>query len=82
MKNIKSILNNTNIKILSDTGEIKESCNCRNKNNCPFDGLTQNIIILATYRRKYTKILRELSIVDKNFSFFMMVFEVRKMKRA
>ena len=48
MKNIKSILNNTNIKILSDTGEIKESCNCRNKNNCPFDGLTQNIIIPAT----------------------------------
>ena len=82
MKNVKSILNNNDMKILSDTAEIKESCNCRNKNNCPFDGLTPNIIIPATCRRKYTKILRELSIVDKNFSFSLMVFEVRKMKLA
>ena len=46
MQNIKSIINNHNMKILNNTDESEESCNCRNKNSCPLDGkyLTLNII--------------------------------------
>ena len=40
------------------------------------------VIICATYRRTDIKILKELSIVDKTFRFFMMVSEVFKMKRV
>ena len=37
------------MKILNNTAKIEESCNCRNKNNCPLDGkcLTPNIIYEA-----------------------------------
>ena len=33
------------MKVLNNTAETEESCNCRNKNNCPLDGksLTPNI---------------------------------------
>ena len=43
MQNIKSVINNHNMKVLNDTAEIEEGCNCRNRNNCPLDGkcLTQ-----------------------------------------
>ena len=46
MQNIKSIINNHDIKDLNNSAE---SCNCRNKNNCPLDGkcLTRNIIYEA-----------------------------------
>ena len=46
MQNIKSIINNDEIKVLNNTAE---SCNCRNKSNCPLDGkcLTPNIIYEA-----------------------------------
>ena len=46
MQNIKSVINNHNMKVLSNTVETEESCNCRNKNNCPLHGkcLTPNII--------------------------------------
>ena len=49
MENIKSLINNHNVKVLNNTTEIQESCNCRNKNNCPLDGkcLTQNILYEA-----------------------------------
>ena len=49
MENIKSVINNHNIKVLNNTTEIEESCNCRNKNNCPVDRkcLTPNIIYEA-----------------------------------
>ena len=49
MQNIKSVINNHIMKVLSNTAEIDESCNCRNKNNCPLDGkgLTPNIIYEA-----------------------------------
>ena len=49
MENIKSLINNHNVKVLNNTAEIQESCNCRNKNNCPLDGkcLTQNILYEA-----------------------------------
>ena len=80
MQNIKSVLSNYKMNILSDTTDMKESCNCRNKNDCPLEGLTLNIIIPATYRRKDMKIFGELSIADENSSFFKMVCEVRKMK--
>ena len=49
------------MKVLNNTAEIEESCNCRNKNNCPLDGkcLTPNIIYEAqitsnqlTYKQK------------------------------
>ena len=45
IKNMKSILNNHNMKVLKNTTEIEESCDCRDKNNCPLDGrcLTPNI---------------------------------------
>ena len=37
------------MKVLNNTAEIKEGCNCRNRNNCPVDGkcLTPNIIYEA-----------------------------------
>ena len=35
--NMKSIINNNNMKVLNDTVEIEESCSCRNKNNFPLD---------------------------------------------
>ena len=49
MQNIKSVINNHNKKVLNNTVETEESCNCRNKNNCPLDGkcLTSNIIYEA-----------------------------------
>ena len=49
MQNIKSVTNNHNMKVLNNTAETEESCNCRNKNNCPLDGkcLTPNIIYEA-----------------------------------
>ena len=49
MQNIKSVINNHNVKVLNNTAEIEEDCNCRNRNNCPVDGkcLTPNIIYEA-----------------------------------
>ena len=50
------------MKVLNNTTEIEESCNCRNKNNFPLDGkcLTPNIIYEAqitsnqlTYKQKF-----------------------------
>ena len=37
------------MKVLNNTAETEESCNCRNKNNCPLDEkrLTPNIIYEA-----------------------------------
>ena len=37
------------MKVLNNTAEIEESCNCRSKNNCPLDGkcLTPTIIYEA-----------------------------------
>ena len=37
------------MKVLNNTNEIEENCNCRNKNNCPLDEkyLTANIIYEA-----------------------------------
>ena len=37
MQNIKSVKNNHNMKVLNNTTDIEDSCNCRNKNNCPLD---------------------------------------------
>ena len=49
MKNIKSVINNHNMKVLNNTAEVEESCSCRNKNNYPLDGkyFTPNIIYEA-----------------------------------
>ena len=49
MQSIKSITNNDNMKVLNNTAETQENCNCRNKNNCLVDGkyLTPNIIYEA-----------------------------------
>ena len=49
MQNMKSVINNHNMKVLNNTAEIKESWNCRNKSNSPFDEkfLTPNIIYEA-----------------------------------
>ena len=46
METIKSVINNHRMKVLNNTAEIEESCNCRNSNKCPLDGkcLTPNII--------------------------------------
>ena len=38
MQIIKSIINNHNMKVLNHVAETGESCNCRNKNNCPLHG--------------------------------------------
>ena len=44
MQNIKSVISNHNLKVLNNTDETEEGCNCRN-NNWPLDGkcLTTNI---------------------------------------
>ena len=34
IQNIKSVKNNHSMKVLNNTAETEESCNCRNKNNC------------------------------------------------
>ena len=49
MQNINSIINNHNVKVLNNTADIEESCNCKNKNNYPLDGkyLTPHIIYEA-----------------------------------
>ena len=54
MQNIKSVINNHNMKVLNNTAEIEESCNCRNKNNFPPDAesLTPNIIYEAQITSK------------------------------
>ena len=53
MQNMKSIINKQNMNILNNVAEIKKSCNCRSKNNCPLDGkcLTLNIIYEAKITR-------------------------------
>ena len=38
VQNIKSIINNHNMKVLNNTTEIEESCNCRNENKCTLYG--------------------------------------------
>ena len=49
MQNIKSVINNHNMKVLNNTAETEEGCNCRNRNSYPLDGkcLTPNIIYKA-----------------------------------
>ena len=63
MENIKSVTNNHNMKVLNNTAEIEEGCNCRNRNNCPLNGkcLTSSIICEAqitsnqpNYQQKFT----------------------------
>ena len=58
-----SVINNHNLKVLNNTAEIEESCNCRNKNNCPLDGkcLTPNIIYKAQILSK------QLNYKQKNY---------------
>ena len=65
MQNTNFVINNHNMnKVLNNTAKIEESCNCRNKNNCPLDGkcLTPNIIyepqIMSNqlnYKQKFTQ---------------------------
>ena len=38
MQNMKIVINNHNMKVLSNTAETEESWSCRNKNNYPLDG--------------------------------------------
>ena len=42
------------MKVLNNTTEIEESCNCRNKNSCPLDGkcLTQITSNQLNYKQK------------------------------
>ena len=49
MQNIKPVINNHNMKVLSNTAKIEEGCNCRHRNNFPLDleFLTPNIIYEA-----------------------------------
>ena len=46
MENIKTVINNHNMKILNENNEIRSNCNCRNKNDCPLGGncLVENIV--------------------------------------
>ena len=60
MQNIKSFINNHNMKVLN-YAEIEESCSCRNKNNCPLDGKCLALFtkhrsrpISATINEKFT----------------------------
>ena len=49
MQNIKSVINNHNMKVSNNTAEVEESCSCGNKNNYPLDGkyFTPNLICEA-----------------------------------
>ena len=38
MQNIKTIINNHNMKVLNNSAGIEESRDCRNKNSCRLDG--------------------------------------------
>ena len=52
MQSIKFIINNHDIKVLQNTADNKESCNCRNKNNCPLDG--KCLTTSKTYKAQIT----------------------------
>ena len=63
MENMNSIIKNHKMKVLNNTAEIEEGCNCRNRNNCPLNGkcLTSSIICEAqitsnqpNYQQKFT----------------------------
>ena len=62
MQNKKSIVNNHSMKVLNNTGETEESCNCRNKNNCPLYGkrLTPNIVLQSTDHVKPAQVATKL----------------------
>ena len=64
MQNIKSVIKNHSMKVLNNTTEIEESCNCRNKNNFPLDGkcLTPNIIYEAQITSNQLKYKQKLYI--------------------
>ena len=57
MQNMKSIIHNRDLKVFNSTGEIKESCNYRNRNNCTLDEkyLTLNICQAAIQTSPTTK---------------------------
>ena len=38
MSSMSSVIKQCNYKVLSTTKSVDRSCNCRNKDNCPFDG--------------------------------------------
>ena len=51
------------MKVLNNTSEIEEGCNCRDRNSCPLDGkcLTPNIIYKAQILSK------QLNYKQKNY---------------
>ena len=65
MQNIKSVINNHNMKVSNNTAEIGESCNCRNKNNCLLDGkcLTPCLTSFRKHRSRRTS-----SAISKKFT--------------
>ena len=64
MQNIKSVINNNNMKVLNNTAEITESCNCRNRYNCPllWKCLTPNIIYEAQITSNQPNCKEKISI--------------------
>ena len=50
------------MKVLNNTAETQESCNCKNKNNCPLDGkyLTQ-----TSFKKHISR--RASSTINKKF---------------
>ena len=62
-QNIKSVINNQNMTVLNNAAEIEETCNCRNKSNCPLDGkcLTSNIIYQAQISRTSSTISKKIT---------------------
>ena len=45
MINMSSVIKQHNYKVLSTTKNVDQSCNCRNKENCPLDGKCLQISI-------------------------------------
>ena len=70
MQNMKSVINYHNMNVLNNTAEIKEGCNCRNRNNCPLDGkcLTPNIIYEAQIISNQPKYKQKVYIGIKQIS--------------
>ena len=38
MSSMSSVIKQNNYRVLSTTENVDQLCNCRNKENCPFDG--------------------------------------------
>ena len=72
-QNMESVIYNQNLKLLNNIAKIKESCKCRNRNNCPLDGKCQtpNINYKAKITSNQSNYKKEIhiDIAETNFKY-------------